>query len=148
MRWLLKGKFKLFREQRGFSLIEILVALALLSMIGVAFLNGLFTTSKAVTVSQESVTAESLARSQMEYVKVQDYILFEDYDPDDPLKRYELIDIPADLAAAGYTVDIITPVVIISKSLPDKPFELQSVTVVVKRNGKGIFTLSVYKVEG
>jgi len=74
MRWLLKGKFKLLRKQTGFTLIEILVAVALLSMIGVAFLNALFSTSKTVTGSQENVAVESLARSQVERIKSEDYV--------------------------------------------------------------------------
>ena len=129
------------RAQRGFSLVEILVALALLSIISVAFLRGLFTTSQAVAVSQESVVAESLARSQVESIKAQDYILVEDYTTD----QYEVINIPADLAGAGYSVDIINPPVRINSD--NQSFELQSITVAVKRHGEGMFTLSVYKTE-
>ena len=129
------------RAQRGFSLIEILVALALLSIISVAFLRGLFTTSQAVAVSQESVVAESLARSQVESIKAQDYILVEDYTTD----QYEVINIPTDLAGAGYSVDIINPPVRINSD--NQSFELQSITVAVKRHGEGMFTLSVYKTE-
>ncbi len=128
MRWLLKGKFKLLRKQTGFTLIEILVGVALLSIIGVAFLNGLFTTSKIVAISQESVAVESLAKSQIEFIKSQAYIAVADYNPDDPAYRYELIDVPANLVATGYSVEINPPVVIIPAG---GGFELQSVTVVV-----------------
>ncbi len=141
MRWPGKGRVNFLRAQRGFSLVEILVALALLSIISVAFLRGLFTTSQAVAVSQESVVAESLARSQVESIKAQDYILVEDYTTD----QYEVINIPADLAGAGYSVDIINPPVRINSD--NQSFELQSITVAVKRHGEGMFTLSVYKTE-
>ncbi len=60
-------------NSRGFSLIEVLVALALLGIIAAAFLGGLATTSKALIIADKRTTAESLARSQMEYVKNQDY---------------------------------------------------------------------------
>ena len=61
------------RNEKGFTLIEVLIAVAILGIIGVAFLSGLATASKAVFIADERATAESLARSQMEYVKNQDY---------------------------------------------------------------------------
>ena len=135
-----KERFTFVRGQRGFSLIEILVGLAILTAIGVAFLNGLFTTSKAIMVSQEGTITESLARSQMEYIKTQEYILVADY----PAYSYDLIDVRA-MAGAGYSVEIDPPVAIISKA--EAEFELQRVTVVVKRGGEKAFTLSAYRVE-
>jgi len=138
-----KERFTFVRSQRGFSLIEILVGLAILTAVGVAFLNGLFTTSKAIMVSQESTITESLARSQMEYIKTQDYIPDADYNPSGLAYSYHLVDVPANLA--GYSVEIDRPVVIISKA--EAEFELQSITVVVKRGGEKAFTLSAYRVE-
>ena len=139
-----KERFTFVRGQRGFSLIEILVGLAILTAIGVAFLNGLFTTSKAIMVSQESTITESLARSQMEYIKTQDYIPDANYKPSG-LDSYDPINVPPNLAGAGYSVEIDRPVVIISKA--EAEFELQSITVVVKRGGEKAFTLSAYRVE-
>ena len=144
MRWLLKGKFKLLRKQTGFTLIEILVAVSILSMIGVVFLNALFSTSKTVTASQENVAVESLARSQVERIKSEDYVPVAAYNPSDPAYRYELIDVPADLLAAGYSVEINPPVVIIPGAAG---YELQSVAVVIKRNNEEVFTISRYSVE-
>ena len=141
MRWPGEERAGFLGTQRGFSLIEILVALALLSIISVAFLRGLFTTSQAVAVSQESVVAESLARSQVELIKAQDYILVDNYTID----QYEVINIPADLAGAGYSVEINTPVSI--SVTENQTIELQSIAVAVKRHGEGMFTLSVYKAE-
>jgi len=90
------------------------------------------------------VAAESLAKSQLEHVKVQDYIPAADYDPDDPEKCYELIDIPDDLADKGYDIEINPPQTIID--LDGARFELQSISVVIKRNGEEILTLSGYKI--
>jgi len=66
--------YRLFRHNsKGFSIIEVLVALALLGIIAVAFLGGLATASKAMIIADERATAESLARSEMEYVKNCEY---------------------------------------------------------------------------
>jgi len=65
---------KRLRKQRGFGLVEVIIALGLLGVIGIAFLGALATASNAIIVSDKRTTAESLARSEMEYVKSQDYI--------------------------------------------------------------------------
>jgi len=57
----------------GFTLIEVLVALALFGIIAITFVGGLGTASRAALTGDIRATAESLARSQMEYVKNQDY---------------------------------------------------------------------------
>jgi prepilin-type N-terminal cleavage/methylation domain-containing protein len=57
----------------GFTLIEVLIALALVGIIAIAFLSAISTASMALITADEQATAESLARSQMEYVKNQDY---------------------------------------------------------------------------
>ncbi|MBE9482951.1 MAG: type II secretion system protein, partial [Chloroflexi bacterium] len=72
------------RNEKGFSLVEVLVALALLGIIGAAFLGGIATASKAILIADKRTTAESLARSQMEYVKEQPYITADNYDPGVP----------------------------------------------------------------
>lgn len=141
MGWLGKRKIGLLQEQRGITLTETLVALALLGIIAVGLLNGLSTSSKAVIISQENVAAESLASSQVEYIKTQDYIPVDDYDP--VTNCYDKIGIPAELAGQGYTIDINPPETIIAPDLG--PFELQIVEVVVKRNGEGVLTISVYR---
>lgn len=131
------------KSQTGFTLIETLIGLSLLGIIAVGFLSGLATTFKAVAVSQERVISESLAKSQLEYIKVQDYVKASDYDPDDPEKCYKLIGIPNDLVGKGYDIAINPPQTIIS---PDgEMFELQSVTVVIKRNGEIMLRISGYK---
>lgn len=64
---------KQLRKQRGFTLIEVIIATALLGLIAIAFLGALATASNAIIISDERTTAESLARSQMEYAKNQNY---------------------------------------------------------------------------
>jgi type II secretory pathway pseudopilin PulG len=64
---------KLFKGEKGVSLLETVLALALLSIIGVAFLSGLGTTSNARALAEERVTAKILAETQMENIKKQAY---------------------------------------------------------------------------
>ncbi|HUV56905.1 MAG TPA: type II secretion system protein [Dehalococcoidales bacterium] len=134
------------RSEKGFSLIETLIALALLGITAVAFLSGLGTTFKAIAVGQERVVAESLGKSQLEYIKAQDYIPVVEYDPVNPEKCYQLIDISEGLVEEGYGVGISAPETIGSPDGGD--FELQSITVVIKRNNEQIMMLSDYKVGG
>ena len=142
MRRLEKERFRFFRGQRGISLIETVVALAILGLIGVAFLSALTTTSKAVMISDEDVTVESLAKSQAEHIKAQDYIPVDAYDP--VTTCYEEIAIPADLISQ-YDIEIQAPVRVPEAAEVGEPFELQKVTVVIKRDGKGVFTMSIYR---
>jgi type II secretory pathway pseudopilin PulG len=60
-------------SSRGFILIEVLIAIALLGVISIAIMSALSTTSNVLIVADERTTAESLARRQMEYVKSQGY---------------------------------------------------------------------------
>jgi len=60
-------------RSRGFTLIEVLLAIALLGVIAIAFMSALSTASTVLIIADERTTAESLARRQMEYVKNQGY---------------------------------------------------------------------------
>ncbi len=127
--------------ERGLTLIEILIALGILAATAVVFLLGMSTSSKAVMVSQERVAAESLVKSQMESIKSQDYVMTDEYNPNDPDLSYQLIAIPADLVQQGYDIVIHNPV-----AVPDGDVNIQSITVEVTRNGETMFTLAGYKV--
>jgi len=61
------------KGEKGFSLIEVVMAIAVLGIVAVAYLGALATGSKAIMIADERATAESLARTQMEYVRSQDY---------------------------------------------------------------------------
>jgi len=131
--------------ERGLTLIEILVALGILAAVAVVFLLGMSTSSKAVMVSQEAVAVDSLAKSQMEFIKSQAYVKVAEYNPNDPAKRYELINIDPDLVAQGYAIAISSPQDVISPPVPGSE-NIQSITVNVTRNGETAFELVGYKV--
>jgi len=61
------------KGEKGFSLLEVALAIALLGVVAVAFLTALATGSRAIFIADERATAESLARTQMEYVRSQEY---------------------------------------------------------------------------
>ena len=143
MRWTLGRANSMNLGQKGVTFIEILAGLAILGIITVAYISGMTSTFNAIGISQERVAAESLAKSQVEYIKVQDYIYVADYNPSYPATSYELITVPSDLTAAGYSVNISVPEVVISEA--EGGFELQSVNVTVNRHDKRKLMISSYK---
>jgi len=73
MRWLGKRKLRFLRGQRGFTLIEVLVAAAILAVIGVVLLNALDTNAKATRQLDEKVVATNLATAYFEAIKASAY---------------------------------------------------------------------------
>ena len=148
----------MIKNERGFTLIEVLIAVALVGIIAVAFLSGLATASRALVIADEHATAESLARSQMEYVKNQGYITAADYDAGVPgsgeVTYDKITGIPGDyticsLNRAGGTVeDIIYGVPWDSQNnIPEATDAgLQRIKLVIKHHGKEVLTLEDYKV--
>ena len=62
--------FRVFAHcESGATLVETVVALAVLGTISVTFLSGLVTSSKAAFTADERATAESLAQSLMEWAE-------------------------------------------------------------------------------
>ena len=79
MRWLGKGRLRFLRGQRGISLIEVLVAAAILAAIGVGLLNALDTNAKATRQLDEKVVATNLATAYFEAIKAASYDITEPY---------------------------------------------------------------------
>ena len=82
------------KDEKGFSLIEVVIAIGLLGIIAAGFLGALGTASKVLFIADERATAESLARSQMEYIKSQPYV------------DIYTASIPPDYVTAGYSANI------------------------------------------
>jgi type II secretory pathway pseudopilin PulG len=66
--WKAKGT-SLPLGQEGQGLIEVLIAVAILGIVAVAFLSALATSSSALIMADERTIAESLTRSELEYIK-------------------------------------------------------------------------------
>jgi len=68
-----KARKVLQGRSRGFSLIEVSIAIALIGVLSIAILGSLSYASTVLIITDRQATAESLAKSQMEYVKNQEY---------------------------------------------------------------------------
>jgi type II secretory pathway pseudopilin PulG len=124
---------KLRGNEAGLTLIEAVVALAILELIVSAFVGSLSTVAKATSVADEQATAESLARSQMEYVKTVDYV----YDT----TQYSPAAIPGDEDYSGYSATID------AEPLHDTDDGIQKIAVTIEHNDKPVITLEGYKVD-
>ena len=140
------------KNEKGFSLLEVMLAIALLGIIAVAFLGAMATGSRALFIADERATAESLARSQMEYVKSCKYADL----PTSMPWSYELPSghpswDPSHALPAGYDGYSVTVTGnIIDANGDDTPdSDIQKITVVVYHLEKPvpIVTLEDYKVD-
>jgi prepilin-type N-terminal cleavage/methylation domain-containing protein len=121
-------------SSRGFGMIEIVIAIALIGVIAVAVLSALATASMALIIADERATAESLARSQIEYVKDNNE---NPYDFDDP-QSYEQPDVES-LDHPGYFISVS------AEPLRNPDDGIQKITVTVSRDGEVKVTLEDYK---
>lgn len=120
-------------ENPGLTLIETVVALAILGMVSVTFLGALTSTSQSAFIADERTTAESLARSQMEQVKAAEYVYGATGYPPAPLPEGE--------DYINYSV------VITAAALNNPDVGIQKITVSVNHSVKTVFVLEGYKGE-
>jgi len=136
-------------REKGFSLIEVMIAVALLGVVAVAFLSALGTGSKAIFIADERATAESLARTEMEYVRNQDYSgapwaydLPSGTPPADPPTWWASANHTLPAGYDGYTVDVT------AVPLHATDDGIQKITVIVihnYNNNKEVIKLEGYR---
>jgi prepilin-type N-terminal cleavage/methylation domain-containing protein len=76
------------KSEKGISLIETLVAMAIMAIIAVAFLSALATTSTARATTQERTSAKILAETIMETIKTDNYSATYNYTIPDEFNGY------------------------------------------------------------
>lgn len=115
-----------FRSELGLGLIDALVALAILGTAAAAFVAAIGTSSIMASDVKVDMTAESLARSQLEYVKALPF--------DKNANDYPSITTPD-----GYSIS--TDV----DDVPGADKDIQIVTVTVSRSGETLLVVEEYK---
>lgn len=127
--WLARAKVWV-QDETGLGLVESLAAVAILGVAVVAFVVALSTGSIAVREGDQEVVAQSLVRTQLEYIK--NY----PYDP-------EATTYPKVATPEGYDISVVV------SSIPeaDSNTEIQKITVTISRDdGEEILTVEDYKV--
>jgi len=130
--WRTSTAWRWFAPETGMALTESMVALAIIAMVAIAGLSGLATSSRATIIADEQSTAESLARSQMEWVKKASYVSDTD--------TYAAAAVPSGSDYAGYSVDITASPL----NVPDDG--IQKITIAIGYAGRQVLTLEGYKV--
>ena len=64
---------RITRSQRGFSLTEVVIAMAAFGIVGASIMGALSASNKTIISSHEATVAESLTRTVIEYVKRSPY---------------------------------------------------------------------------
>ena len=124
MTWLRKVKGWV-QDQRGLGLVESLIAVAILGTAVVAFIMALSAGTVAVREGNQQVVAQSLVRTQLEYIKSCDYDT-----------TYSTVDAPE-----GYTISVEVD------SIPDADGDIQKITVTISIGDENILIVEDYKVD-
>lgn len=130
---------KQLNRQHGVSMLEIMVAMAILGVAGVALLLGMNTAFRSQDISREQVQGENLARAQLEYIREQTFITGGSYaiNPDAV--------IPPDYSITATTTDYCDGVGDGVFAPCYDPAEIQKNTVRVFRNGEGLVVVEDLK---
>ncbi|MCK4369080.1 MAG: type II secretion system protein [Dehalococcoidales bacterium] len=139
------------KNEKGFTLIGVMIALLLLGIIAVALLGALATASNAIFIADERATAESLARTEMEYIKNCEYEYLSapwSYElPSNPPSWDTTHALPAGYDGYSLTVDGNLFDADGDDDVDPDDEGIQKIIVTVKHHDKEVITLENYKVE-
>jgi prepilin-type N-terminal cleavage/methylation domain-containing protein len=142
-------KLAAFADERGMSLVETLVTVALVSIILAAFLAAVSVGSFGVSVVRERVTAENLARAQLEHIKNYTYTVGAIVDNPNPEENdYPIIEHREDYPITidiSYWYSATMGGGWSSNPDHDRPCGMQWITVTVSHNGVPVFRALDYK---
>jgi prepilin-type N-terminal cleavage/methylation domain-containing protein len=110
------------KSEKGITLLETILALAILGIISASFLSGVAMTSSARVTADECASGKILAESLMEGIKKEPYL------------PYYSVTVPSDFP--GYTANV---------SVVENN-NIQDITVRIERRSREVFTLESYKV--
>lgn len=134
-------KSTVFADERGASLVEILVSVAIMAIVFTVFLSALSTSISGVSVAREQVTAQNLARAQLECIQDHPYI-----SGAIPISYTTVCTVTA---LSSYPMDVsisywYSPTF---TSVPADDSGMQWITVTVYHQGESVFTIEKYKAE-
>lgn len=138
MKWFKKARLSVLRQQAGFTLTEVLVAVGILAAIGVAYMTALDTNYGSDRTLEEKVTATNLAT---EYIEA---IMQLPFAHDNYPTAGDNITIPFQ-----YTVDIVTECSSDGETFQpctggeDETF--QKITVSISREGRPVLSMCAYR---
>ncbi len=109
------------RSEKGFTLLETIVALAIMGIISVSFLTGVANSSTSRVIADERASAKILAETIMEDIRKQKY---------EPSYN---VTIPDDFA--GYTAEIFV----------EENNNIQNINITIEHRNREIIMLQCYK---
>lgn len=147
------------RKENGFTLIEVIISLAIISVIVIAFFAAITTAGKALLVLQEKTIADSIAQSIIETVKQMPYSssdgIYTYIDGEDTAgfhlahpdySVWSVVDwsgseriIVEDIVGVNWDINTYSPV--------DTDNQLQRIEIVIKHGTKEVVVLESFKVD-
>ena len=140
---------KLKGNQKGFSLTEVLIAMAIFGIVGTSVMLALNASSKTIASAHEMTVAESLTRTIVEYVKRSPYDSTNDppvYDSTSP-SYVSPVDLNADPYYGDYTVDVDVERLDPEADGTGDDDGMQAITVEVSYDNRPVLTTRAYKVD-
>jgi type II secretory pathway pseudopilin PulG len=142
------------KDEGGFTFIETLIALVLMSLLAVVFLMAVVTATKGTAQADYRTQAESLAFDQMEAIKAAVYVSASYYDPDGVVASYTFTQ-PSNSCYMFGPLNNAIPQELVTDKIYGIPWNLnsnppsasntdtgiQQITIIVQFNGTPVFTL-------